>query len=142
MSEKPQTRLLLVEDDPGDLILVRESLASIERTFILEVIADGDAAVRRLKAAAEDPATRPALVILDLNIPRRDGREVYAAARREPALAKMPILVFTTSRSDRDLIAKGAVLDRYIVKPLRLEGFSELAEAVERSLAAAAIGGA
>jgi len=135
-------RILLIEDDPGDLILVRESLAMLPRPIILELCVDGDAACRRLKAAAEDPATRPALVILDLNLPRRDGREVYAAARKEPALARMPILVFTTSKSDHDLIGKGAVLDRYIVKPLRLEGFSELSDAVERSLAAAAIAGA
>lgn len=141
MTGKP-ARILLVEDDSGDIVLIRDALAEAGFAHELEICMDGAAACTRLERAAADASSRPDLVILDLNLPRRDGREVYSAARKRPSLAGVPIIVFTTSSTDHDILAEDAKLDRYLSKPMRLEGMRELGRAVEEALVRATAAGA
>lgn len=141
MTTRP-ARILLVEDDSGDIVLIRDALSEAGFAHELEICMDGAAACTRLERAAAETAVRPDLVILDLNLPRRDGREVYASARKRAALSGMPIIVFTTSSTDGDILSRDAKLDRYIAKPMRLEGMRELGRAVEEALVRATAAGA
>ncbi len=114
-----QTHVLVVDDDPGDVLLLQEAIRELGLSYRLELRSDGEAACERL---LEDPV--PDLIVLDLNLPRRSGREVFARIRALPRLRAVPVAVLTTSKTDSDIIA-GAdpALNCYLTKPMRLEGF-------------------
>ena len=84
-------RILLVDDDEGDVLLMREGLKAVESPHALELAWDGDEALVRLR---KKPT--PDLIILDLNLPKRNGREVFAQVKADPALAGIPLVVLTT----------------------------------------------
>jgi len=121
-------RILLVDDDEGDVLLMREGLKAVESPHALELAWDGDEALVRLR---KKPT--PDLIILDLNLPKRNGREVFAQVKADPALAGIPLVVLTTSTSDQDLL-KGHDARRcaYLTKPMRLQGYVALARRIER----------
>ena len=102
MTHRPYRRpmqLLRAEDNPGDVRLVREALGEGKDAPVLHVVRDGEEAWRFLRR--EGPfaeAPRPDLVLLDLNLPRRDGREVLADIKADPALAVVPVVLLTSSR--------------------------------------------
>ena len=99
-NEPETTRILLVEDDPGDVLITRESLAESRLPCDLSVVGDGAAALDYLhKRGDHADAPTPHLVLLDLNLPKVSGREVLAEAKGTPALAHIPIVVLTTSSS-------------------------------------------
>jgi chemotaxis family two-component system response regulator Rcp1 len=96
--------ILLVEDNPGDVRLMREALAANATNTRLMVVEDGDAALRFLqKQAPFTHADRPDLIFLDLNLPRKDGREVLANIKADAGLRTIPVIVLTTSEADRDV---------------------------------------
>lgn len=133
MAEPPATDILLVEDDSGDVLLVRESLKSLGWPHHLHVVEDGEQAlafVRREGPHARAP--RPQIILLDLNLPRKDGREVFAELRADPSFASIPIAVLTSSNGDQDLIdGHDPALTCYLTKPMRLDGYLELARRLQ-----------
>jgi len=125
--------LLLVEDNPGDVLFTEEALQELSMPVRLSVVADGEAAllfVRRIGQFASAP--RPDLILLDLNLPKMSGTEVLAELKRDPALRRIPIVVFTTSNAEDD-IKKTYDLHAncFITKPTGLVGYSAAMRALE-----------
>lgn len=123
-------RILLVEDNPGDVGLVREALSHGRVLNELEVLADGEAAIARLRDASLE---LPHLVLLDVNLPGRDGHEVLADIRADPRLRPVPVIMLTTSAAPEDVArAYESGANSYIRKPVDLNGFLEAMHDFER----------
>lgn len=126
--------ILLVEDNPMDVELVTEALASWESPARLSVVEDGDAAVnflRRVGTYAAAPT--PNLILLDLNLPKRTGVEVLEEIKSDPLLAEIPVIVLTTS--DRESDVKRAYrlhANCYLTKPLEIPEFIDKVKAIEQ----------
>lgn len=117
--------ILLVEDNPGDVRLTTEALRRGRVANTLHVVDDGDKALAFLRREGEyADAPRPGLVLLDLNLPGLDGREVLAEVKSDPELRRVPIIVLTTSTAERD-IARSYDLGAncFIAKPVALDDF-------------------
>jgi two-component system, chemotaxis family, response regulator Rcp1 len=113
--------ILLVEDNPGDVRLVREALYEEGDTSTLHVVRDGVEALEYLEAHRRD---HPAFILLDLNLPRKNGHEVLAEIKAHPELKRIPVIVLSSSNSDDDILkAYNANANCYVVKPLDLELF-------------------
>jgi CheY-like chemotaxis protein len=125
--------LLIVEDDPGDVLLTREALAGSRFPHNLRVVEDGEAAVAYLRQEGEHAgAARPDLVLLDLNLPRLDGREVLARVKSDPALRTIPIVVLTTSESQEDVRRSYELhANAFVTKPVDLEDFTRVVREVD-----------
>lgn len=125
--------VLLVEDDPGDVTLTRESLRECKVKVNLWVVKDGEEAMQFLRKAERfSGALTPDLVLLDLNLPRKDGREVLAEIKSDPGLKNIPVVVLTTSNAEDDIgrtYALGA--NCYITKPIGLEQFARVVQGIE-----------
>jgi CheY-like chemotaxis protein len=125
--------VLLVEDDPGDVLLIREAFAEQKVGNRLEVVSDGVEAMRYVRG--EDPyAGRgvPDLIVLDLNLPRKSGAEVLAEIKADPALATIPIVVLTTSESEEDVMrAYRHHANAYITKPVDFDRFREIVHQID-----------
>lgn len=125
--------LLLVDDNPGDVRLTREALKESGLPGALSVVCDGEQALAFLRRAGPHAAApRPDLVVLDLNLPRVDGRQVLAALAADPALKDIPVVVLTTSKADRgSLRAYEGPRFRYVVKPRELAEFVAVVRGLE-----------
>lgn len=125
-------QILLVEDNPGDVRLTIEALRGAKVANELHVVADGEEAIEFLRQTGRHTeAPRPDIVLLDLNLPRLDGREVLANVKSDPDLAKIPIIVLTSSTAEQDIEESyGLHANCYISKPV---DFTEFIHAV-RSL--------
>jgi two-component system, chemotaxis family, response regulator Rcp1 len=125
--------ILLVEDNPGDARLAVESLKESKVNNNLHHVEDGVEAMQFLHREGEYAySPRPGLVLLDLNLPRKDGREVLAEIKADPALKLIPVVVLTTSAAERDLLRTYDLnANAYIVKPLDLDQFIEVVQAIE-----------
>jgi two-component system, chemotaxis family, response regulator Rcp1 len=125
--------VLLVEDNPGDVRLVREALRDSTVGTRLSVARDGEEALAFLRR--EPPharAPRPDLILLDLNLPRRDGREVLAAVREDPTLRAIPVVVLTSSDAERDIAdAYELKANCFVTKPVDLDRFIGVVRAIE-----------
>jgi CheY-like chemotaxis protein len=117
--------VLLVEDDPGDVLMTREALAEGDHARRLNVVGDGVAALAYVRREAPFAgAIRPDLVVLDLNLPRRNGREVLADMKADPALRDIPVVVLTTSSAERDVLDSYQLhANAFITKPLDYDSF-------------------
>lgn len=125
--------VLMVEDDPGDIELTRESLDLSKLRISLNVVEDGEEALAYLhhETPYED-APRPDLVLLDLNLPKRDGREVLQEMKKHEELKRIPVVILTTSGAQEDILRTydlGA--SSYVTKPIGLEAFTEMVKAIE-----------
>lgn len=122
---KTAAEVLLVDDNPADIDLMSEALAKSKRRFHINVVNDGAEAIsflRRLGKYAEAPATD--LVVLDLNLPRKDGREVLSDVKADPSLAKIPVVIFTTSQANSDITRTYELgANCYLRKPGNLSDF-------------------
>jgi CheY-like chemotaxis protein len=118
-------RILLVEDDPGDVMITTEALDRSDVAHEVHTVSDGEAALDFLNRRGDyDRARRPDLVLLDLNLPRIDGRDVLAAAKGDPLLRSIPIVVFSTSESDDDVSASYDLhANAYVSKPVDFDAF-------------------
>ena len=124
--------VLLVEDDPGDTELTKAALGEAKLNLDLAVVDDGEKAMAYLrKQLPYAGVPTPDVVILDLNLPRKDGREVLAEIKRDPALRDIPIVVLTTSDAEEDIArsyAQGA--NCYVTKPMGFPEFSKVVHTI------------
>jgi CheY-like chemotaxis protein len=118
--------VLLVEDDPGDVLLTSEAFAQHHLDVQLHVVGDGEEATRFLRRTGDfASAPRPALVLLDLNLPRRSGLEVLADLKADPDLQTIPVVVLTTSKAQQDIQRSYQLhTNAYVVKPIDADQFS------------------
>jgi len=125
--------ILLVEDNPGDVRLIKESLENDKFSHHLYVVGDGEEAMDFLHQKGKySEAPYPDLVLLDLNLPRKDGREVLAEIKKDPKLKKIPIVVLTTSDAEQDiLVTYESHANCYITKPVNLEQFIKVVRSIE-----------
>jgi CheY-like chemotaxis protein len=125
--------ILLVEDDPGDVLLVREALAEHKVANQLSVVSDGVMAMEYIRGEGQYVGTeRPELVILDLNLPRKSGSEVLAELKGDPGLATIPVVVLTTSKTEEDVLrAYQQHANAFITKPLDFERFKQIIHQID-----------
>src|SRR5579875_2024930 len=125
-------RILLVEDSPSDVRLIREALKENPIPVQITVARDGVEAVDYLHQVEAGLANRPDLMLLDLNLPRKNGREVLAEVKSSPTLRQIPVLVMTSSRSDEDVSeAYNLNANCYITKPGDLNEYVQVVRAIE-----------
>jgi CheY-like chemotaxis protein len=136
MAGEPDGRpveVLLVEDNPGDVRLMQESLREGKVRVRLAVAADGEEALALLRR--EGPyaaAARPDLILLDLNLPRKDGREVLAEIKADPHLRRIPVVVLTSSQAEKDIaISYDLNANCYVTKPVDLQQFMSVVRSIE-----------
>ncbi|WHZ13997.1 MAG: Two-component transcriptional response regulator, LuxR family [Nitrospira sp.] len=125
--------ILLVEDNPGDVRLTREALKEAKVINNLNVIKDGMEALAYLrKEGPYAAAPRPHLILLDLNLPKRDGREVLATIKADEALKRIPVVVLTTSQDEQDVLKSYNLhANCYITKPVDLDQFIRVVRSIE-----------
>ena len=125
--------ILLVEDNPGDVRLTQEALNDAKVHNHLSVAEDGVEAIaflRQLNQYADAP--RPDLILLDLNLPRKDGREVLSEIKADPDLHRIPVVILTTSEAEEDVYrAYHLNANCYITKPVNLEQFLKIVRSIE-----------
>jgi CheY-like chemotaxis protein len=136
MSESFQSQpieVLLVEDDPGDVLMTKEAFADYKIANRLTVVTNGEDAIaymRKQGPYAEAPT--PDLVLLDLNLPRRDGREVLRDIKEDPQLRRVPVVVLTTSDAEEDVLASYDLhANAYVRKPVDFEQFVAAVRAID-----------
>lgn len=119
--------VLLVEDDPGDVLLVREALAGHRAGKHLSVVNDGVEAMEYVRREGDyADSSRPGLVLLDLNLPRKSGGEVLAELKDDPDLATIPVVVLTTSDSEEDVLRSYRHhVNAYVTKPVDYTRFAD-----------------
>jgi CheY-like chemotaxis protein len=124
---------LLVEDNEADIRLTREVFADGRVFNKLSVVRDGEEAMAYLKRRPPfEDATRPDLVLLDLNLPRKDGREVLAEMKNDEDLRRIPVVILTTSRAEADIVRTYELhANCYIVKPVDLGQFINVVRSIE-----------
>ena len=125
--------ILLVEDNPGDVRLTREALRDGKVKNNLHVAVDGEEAMAFLRREGPHAgAPRPDLILLDLNLPKKNGREVLAEVKSDPALMRIPVVVLTTSHDEQDVhAAYEHHANCYITKPVDLEQFLRVVRSIE-----------
>ena len=125
--------ILLVEDSQTDALLAMEALSQAKVINNLHVVKDGVAAIEFLNRSETDPGPpRPDLILLDLNLPRKDGREVLAEIKASPTLKQIPVVVLTTSSAEKDVLESyGHHANCYITKPIDFGQFVEVVRQVE-----------
>ena len=126
-------QILLVEDSESDVVLTQEVLKEAKVLNELTIARDGEEAMRRTRREgdyANDP--RPDLILLDLNLPRKDGREVLRELKQDPDLHRIPVVVLTTSAEERDIMAAyDQHVNAYITKPVDLDQFVHVVRTIE-----------
>jgi CheY-like chemotaxis protein len=125
--------ILLVEDNPGDARLTQEAFKEAKVLNNLHIVDDGVAALsflRREGKYAKEP--RPDIILLDLNLPKKDGREVLAEIKVDPDLMRIPVVVLTTSKAEEDIIKTYNLhVNCYITKPVGLDEFLNVIKSIE-----------
>lgn len=135
MTKKPgqEIHILLAEDSPTDALLAREAFDYSRIANTLHIVSDGVEALAFLRREGiHKDAPRPGLILLDLNMPRMDGREVLAAIKNDESLKSIPVVVLTTSKSEADVQrAYGLHANCYVTKPVDFEKFTEVIRSIE-----------
>jgi CheY-like chemotaxis protein len=132
MSPSSGRDILLVEDNPGDVMLAQEAFQEVAVPVTLHVVGDGDQAMRFLHAEAPyADRVLPELILLDLKLPGKDGTQVLREIKDDPNLRRIPILVLTTSAARQDILAAYELhANSYLRKPVSFEEFVELARMI------------
>jgi CheY-like chemotaxis protein len=125
--------VLLVDDDPGDTLMIREAFADNKVRNELACVADGVQAMQYLRREGEYASVpRPDLILLDLNLPRKDGREVLAEIKGDPLLATIPVVVLTTSHAEEDVLRSYQLhANAYVTKPVDFERFIQVVRQID-----------
>ena len=133
MSETQPIEILLIEDNAGDARLAKEALLDAKVANNLSWVADGEEAMAYLRREGQyDKAPRPDLILLDLNLPRKDGREVLSAIKGDDKLKRIPVVILTTSQAEEDILrAYHLNANCYISKPVDLDQFIKVVRTIE-----------
>lgn len=136
MKERPNGRpieILLVEDNPGDVRLTREALKEGKVRNNMQVAEDGEEALAFLhRQGRYAQATRPDLILLDLNLPKKSGREVLEEIKADPELKRIPVVVLTVSKAEQDVLKSYNLhANCYITKPVDLDQFITVVQSIE-----------
>jgi CheY-like chemotaxis protein len=125
--------VLLVEDDPGDVLMTREAFEHFKIRNTLHVVNDGEQALQFLRQTGEyASAPRPGLILLDLNLPRRDGLEVLAELKEDPGLRVIPVVILTTSQAEEDILRSYSLhANAYVSKPVDFERFIDVIRQID-----------
>lgn len=132
LSSRP-VEILLVEDNPGDVRLTKEALRESKVRNNLNIAADGVEALAFLRREGKhEAAVRPDLILLDLNLPRKDGREVLYEIKSDPDLRQIPVVVLTSSQAEQDILsAYGLHANCYVTKPVDFDQFIRVVQSIE-----------
>lgn len=132
-SNRKMIEILLVEDNPGDVRLTQEALKETKILNNLSVVMDGEEAMAFLRQEGDfADAVRPDLILLDLNLPKKDGREVLAEIKEDDELKQIPVVVLTVSQAEQDILKTYELhANCYITKPIDLHQFVEVVKAIE-----------
>jgi len=132
LNPKP-VEILLVEDNPMDVIVTREALSDGKVCNNLNVAQDGEEAIEFLhRKGAYASAPRPDVILLDLNLPKKDGREVLSEIKNDPALRDIPVIVLTTSKAEEDVLKSYQLhANCFITKPVNLDQFTKVIRSIE-----------
>ena len=125
--------VLLVEDDPGDVLMTREAFEQHKLRNTLHVVSDGVEALSFLRQEGDyADVPRPDLVLLDLNLPRMDGREVLAEIKADPQLRRTPVVVLTTSEAEEDVLRSYDLhANAYVAKPVDFDRFIDVVRRID-----------
>jgi CheY-like chemotaxis protein len=125
--------VLLVEDDPGDTLMIREAFEENKLRNRLSSVTDGVEALEFLRREGKHAtAPRPDLILLDLNLPRKDGREVLAEIKGDDVLRTIPVVVLTTSQAEEDVLRSYELhANAYVTKPVDFERFIEVVRQID-----------
>jgi CheY-like chemotaxis protein len=125
--------VLLIEDDPGDTLMIREAFEENKVRNRLTCVTDGVEAVEFLRRSGDHAAApRPDLILLDLNLPRKDGREVLAEIKGDDDLRTIPVVVLTTSQADEDVLRSYKLhANAYVTKPVDFERFIQVVRQID-----------
>jgi two-component system, chemotaxis family, response regulator Rcp1 len=125
--------ILLVEDNPGDVRLTQEAFRESRLTIKLNVVMDGEDALNYLfRRPPYENATRPDMILLDLNIPKKDGREVLEEIKQDESLRFVPVVVLTTSNAEQDIVKTyNLKVNAYINKPVDFDRFFDIVQKIE-----------
>jgi CheY-like chemotaxis protein len=126
-------QVLLVEDDPGDELITREAFEENKVRNVLHVVHDGEEALDFLyRRGRYADAPRPGLILLDLNLPRFDGREVLARIKSDPGLMAIPVVVLTTSEAEEDILRSYQLhANAYVTKPVDFDRFLSVVRQID-----------
>ncbi|WP_433784218.1 response regulator [Actinomycetospora sp. CA-101289] len=133
MTPADEIHVLLVEDDPGDVLMTQEAFEHHKLRNQLHVVADGVEALSFLRREGEyADAPRPGLILLDLNLPRKDGRQVLEEVKNDQTLRSIPIVVLTTSQAEEDILRSYNLhANAYVAKPVDFERFIEVIRQID-----------
>jgi CheY-like chemotaxis protein len=125
--------ILLVEDNPGDIQLTRIALEEGKICVNLSVVEDGEAALQFLhRQGIYTSAPHPDVILLDLNLPRKNGHEVLAEIKADPSLRRIPVVILTTSQAEEDVLkAYNQAANCYITKPVDFNQFIKIVQSIE-----------
>ena len=132
--ESPPVEILLVEDNPGDYRLTKEALHEGKVYNNLHWAKDGVEALEFLKRKGKHAdAPRPDIILLDLNLPKKDGREVLSEIKQDPQLRSIPVVILTTSKAEEDVLKSYHLhANCYVTKPVDLEKFIVVVQSIDR----------
>ncbi|HEY1618143.1 MAG TPA: response regulator [Streptosporangiaceae bacterium] len=125
--------VLLVEDDEGDALMTREAFEYYKIRNTLHVVTDGEKALQFVRRTGEyKDAPRPGLILMDLNLPRRDGLEVLAELKQDPDLRVIPVVILTTSQAEEDILRSYSLhANAYVSKPVDFERFIDVIRQID-----------
>ena len=125
--------VLLVEDDEGDVLMTREAFEHYKIRNTLHVASDGEQALQFVRRTGEYvDAPRPGLIMLDLNLPRRDGLAVLAELKADPELRVIPVVILTTSQAEEDIVRSYSLhANAYVTKPVDFERFIDVIRQID-----------
>lgn len=128
-----EVRILVVDDDLGDVLMIEEALEGSDVHKTVDVVNDGQEAMEFLRGEGRHVgAHRPDMILLDLNMPRMDGRQVLSAVKGDDDLRTIPIVVLTTSSADTDIISSYTLqANAYVTKPMDLDSFNDVVRRID-----------
>jgi len=136
-NDKDAVIILMADDDPDDRLMAREALEEARLVNELRFVEDGEQLLdylkRRGRFAEPDAAPRPGLILLDLNMPRKSGREALAEIKADPELRSIPVVVLTTSKAEEDILRSYDLgVNSFITKPVTFDGLVEVMRSLAR----------
>jgi len=125
--------ILLVEDNPGDVRLTQEALREAKVRNNLHVVSDGEEALKFLyRRDGYSDAPRPDIILLDLNLPKKNGQEVLAEIKADPGLRRIPVVILTTSKAEEDILKSYDLhANCYVTKPVDFEQFIRVIQSIQ-----------